>query len=629
MNQKSGVKSLTIVFICLLTIFTFCLPAGSISAQEESKGILILNSYHKGLYWSDGEMQGIEAALPKNVNVSVEYMDTKRLADDEYLNLLYETYKLKYQHTEFDCLISLDNNAFNFMLKYRDSLFPGPPLVFGGVNHFQDAMIAGHDLVTGVAETIDYEGTIEFALKLHPHTKQVLVLTDHTTTGQTNRQYLEKLAREDRFPVELVFLDKGDGLDLPELLTIVSNVPSDSIVYYSDFFRDKHGNLINHEEFLPILSSASTAPIYNTGDFYLGHGTVGGKLVSGFYEGDAVGQMVARILKGEPVSEIPVQREGISKYMFDYEQLKRWDIPLSALPEDSIIFNAPPTSVSTSFYEQYKEIIWGTGFFIVGQMIAIVALWISIIRRERAQKEIRILNEELEQRVIERTAQLEATNKELEAFAYSVSHDLRAPLRSVNGFSQVLLEDYAQVLDEPGKDYLYRVCAASQRMGQLIDDLLQLSRVTRGELRHTLVNLSDLVREIATEFQQTQPTRQVEFFIASGLIVNGDSHLLQVVLENLLDNAWKFTRNQAHATIEFGGTEINGDTAYFVRDNGVGFDMTYADKLFGAFQRLHRMTEFEGTGIGLATVQRIIHRHGGQVWAKAEVDKGATFYFTL
>jgi len=249
--------------------------------------------------------------------------------------------------------------------------------------------------------------------------------------------------------------------------------------------------------------------------------------------------------------------------------------------------------------------------------------------RRKAEEEILGMNEELERRVSERTEQLEAANKELESFSYSVSHDLRAPLRSIDGFSQVLLEDYSDRLDAEGKDSLRRVRAATQRMAQLIDDILGLSRTTRAEMRFETVDLSAIAEAVSAELRKSEPGRDVEFVIAPGLAAEGDPRLLAVMIENLLGNAWKFTSRHARARIEFGMLLRDGRPVYFVRDDGAGFDMGYAGKLFGVFQRLHGTAEFEGTGIGLATVQRIMHRHGGRVWAEGEVEKGATFYFTF
>ncbi len=250
----------------------------------------------------------------------------------------------------------------------------------------------------------------------------------------------------------------------------------------------------------------------------------------------------------------------------------------------------------------------------------------DVSEARRAEDAIKSLNTDLKHRA----AQLENANRELEAFSYSVSHDLRAPLRSIDGFSQLLVEDFGAELPGEAQDSLQRIRAASQRMAQLIDDILALSRVTRTSIDRRGVDLSAMAMAIAEDLRQEEPQRNVTFVIPQDLAAEADPHLIQVLLNNLLGNAWKYTGKHASARIEFGRfTDSRGRIVYFVRDDGAGFDMAYANKLFGAFQRLHAASEYAGSGIGLATVQRIVHKHGGEVWAEGAVEQGATFYFTL
>jgi PAS domain S-box-containing protein len=255
----------------------------------------------------------------------------------------------------------------------------------------------------------------------------------------------------------------------------------------------------------------------------------------------------------------------------------------------------------------------------------VIAAIRDVTERDRIERKIQALN----QRLTRDNAELAAVNLELEAFSYSVSHDLRAPLRAIDGFSQALLEDCSDTLDDTGRDYLDRVRRSAQRMGLLIDDLIKLSRVTRADTHMQDVDLSALAERIAQDLKATEPERLVDFSIQPALVAHGDARLLQIVLENLLGNAWKFTSGRTPSRIEVGRSRQDGEEAFFVRDNGAGFNMAYVDKLFRAFQRLHDAADFAGTGIGLATAQRVIHKHGGRIWATGEIDKGATFYFRI
>jgi PAS domain S-box-containing protein len=739
----------------LISLMVGCLSFENVAAEQGTKRVFVLNSFNRGYTWTDNMLLGIEDAFTLS-GIQVEtytiFMDMKRIPPTpQYFSQLKALIHEGYKDIHFDAVLACDNDALDFMRKYRDELFPGVPVVFSSINNFNESMLDGRNDLTGTSENADYVGTIQSALKLRPTANQVVVIVDGTTTGLAHRWAVEKIRTQ--FPPNITFtyLSLAD-ITLNELAKKLSQLSSNSIVLLLQHFIDKTGVSYTIQESTPLLTQSASVPVFVASDIRVGLGALGGHVVSGYAHGNAAAQMVVRILKGTDIRSIPVLLDSPNRYMFDYRVMRRFNIEESALPQGSIVINKAPSLLDA--YENEIRVFVGTFIVLCGVLIyllfeirkrrriervlrenqimlsniinsvpqsifwkdrtgiylgcnqnfaqavgissaqivgltdydlpwsraeadayraddqevislnqpkqhiiepgraadgtpiwadttkvpltdvtgkpyGVLGVYEDITTRKQAEEEIRQLNALLEQRVADRTAQLTAANQELEAFSYSVSHDLRAPLRAMSGFSSILRDEYAQQLDEKGNHYLSRIQEASEHMGQLINDLLNLSRIGRAVFTSQQVDLSALATQVAAELKFQFPHRRLDFEIAANLIVQGDENLLKIVMENLLNNACKFTSQREQAIIQVSSLEQDGEKIFFVRDNGAGFNMEYANKLFVAFQRLHSEREFPGTGIGLATVQRIIHRHGGRVWADGEVDKGATFYFTV
>ncbi|MCK4543057.1 MAG: GHKL domain-containing protein [Spirochaetales bacterium] len=584
-----------------------------------AKRALILASYHTDHEWTDNLVEGIEdflnAEFLNNIKLYIEYMDTKKYPADEYLQKLYEVYKYKYNEVEFDVIISSDDNAFNFLRKHQDELFPDTPVVFCGVNYFDDSLLAGQNQFTGVVERFDVKSTLEAALKMHPDTRQVVFISDKTTTGISSWE-LSQEQITGFINLKFILLD---DFYMSELLEMLQGLADDNIVIYLPFYWDKSGKYFPPAETLSMISSICSVPIYSMWNMYLGHGIVGGKLCAGYYHGEKAAEIAVRVLHGENAGGIPVARESPNRYMFDFSQIERWGIKLSDLPEDSIVINRP-----YPFYEENKVLIWIITTFIILQTLVITVLLINMSKRKHAENTLLKQKDELNQTVTD----LERSNTELEQFAYVISHDLQEPLRMVSSYMQLLERRYKGKLDSDADDFIGYAVDGTKRMEMLINDLLTFSRVgTRGKafkptnletvLELVLKNLKLAVEEnCAVITHDILPT------------VTADAPQMLQLIQNLIDNAIKF-RSEKPPCILITAEQKEKEWLFSVRDNGIGIKSEYFQRIFVLFQRLHTIQEYSGTGIGLALCKKIVERHGGRIWVESEPGRGAVFYFTI
>lgn len=617
-DRYGNALSVLLLFVLLIVSSPACpqSPAGS-DRKAPPPNILILNSYHDGYSWSDNEVAGISEILKKSwgkIELHIEFLDSKNFPDNEHFAQLQALFAVKYLSHKPSLVIILDNPAFEFAIKYRQKLFNGIPLVFAGLNDYTPAMLKGEKGVTGIVEKQDFVGTIKLAQTLQPGLKEVVMLHDATASGLASRKEAEEQFTTFNSTVKLSYLPE---MTIDEISATLKKLEPGTIVLPFSYSRDKAGQIFNHSQLGQILSKNSPVPVYGTKEERLGYGIIGGSLLEGKSHGAVAAELATRILNGENPDAIPVITTPRSTFQFDYQQLLKFKINPDRLPPGSEIINKPP-----GFYQQHALVINVSTGIILLILASAAGLYIATRRTIRAEEAL-VEAERSKARV------LAAANKEMESFLYTISHDLQAPLRHITSYSDILQEEYHHLLGEQGSRYLHRLKMASQKMTELINDILSLSRIAKVELYRTQFDLGLLASDILAGLQGQESSRDVTLTASTDMKVNADRKLMTLVLDHLIGNAWKFTANTRHGMIHIGTKTDAGRIVYFIKDNGVGFDMQYAEKLFAPFQRLHPEREFEGAGVGLSMVQRIINRHGGQIWAESKPGEGATFFFTL
>jgi signal transduction histidine kinase len=414
------------------------------------------------------------------------------------------------------------------------------------------------------------------------------------------------------------------GLSIAELKRKLAELPRQTVVFFVSSTQDSAGMNYGNVEVIGQISPTSSAPVYGATDAQLGFGIVGGRLTSFEALGTGGAQIGLRVLAGEEPAAIGPQ--GIpSVPMFDWRELERWQISEESLPPGSIVRFKKP-----SFWHQYRARIIGALALFVLQTMFIAVLLIERRRRHRAKEALDLLNAELEERITARTAALDNKTRELETFAYSVAHDLKAPLRGIDGYSRLLLEDHFNSLNEEGRTFLKTIQGSSREMSQLIDDLLTYSRLERRELKVQSLDLPPLVTTVIEQAKRAETDRRIDFEVrVKGGSVVADPGGLTQSLKNYIDNAVKFTRNIPNPIIEVGASDTPTNYVLWVRDNGIGFDMKYHDQIFDIFQRLNSADDYPGTGIGLAIVRKAMERMGGRAWAESKPGEGASFYLEI
>ena len=610
----------------LLVVCVFTMPAPLSRAQATAAKRLVV------LYWDNKEFPGnarFEASLKaqlqldrrQDIEYFPEYFEASRFPDQNTAVSFRNYLQAKYRNRTVDVVVASADAPLKFLLDYRTELFPNSPIVFVANNPpASDTLVSGAGM-TGVHYKNAYRETVNLALRLHPGTKHVFVVSG---TPQQDRRF-ENLTQQELSGFNKVDITYLTDLPLTELIVKTRSLPPGSVILYVwQQSLNEQGKLLESYEVLSRIAPGASAPIYGFGTVILGSGIVGGYLQGPEMSGTKAGELIDRILSGTSAREIPVEQSE-KVLMFDWRELQRWGVAESSLPPASVV-----RFKEFTFWELYKWRIVGLIALVILQSALIAVLLVERRRRRRAKEALDQLNAELETRIEDRTSALNAKSRELEVFAYSVAHDLKAPLRGIDGYSRLLLEEYAGSLDGEGRHFLQTIQASTDEMTQLIDDLLAYSRLERRELKPDEIQLGPMINSLVEEKKREATERPIDFVIdVNGATVLADANGLAQSLRNYLDNAIKFTGKVAEPCIEVGSKESADSCLLWVRDNGIGFDMKYHDRIFDIFQRLNVAEGYPGTGIGLAIVRKAMERMGGRAWANSEPGHGATFYLEI
>jgi len=618
-------RSRTVIKLSVIILFALLgvLSTRDVAAAESAKRVLIFSSADvntPAITILNRSVRSTFQAWPVRVQFYNESLDALRIPNEKYETEMVRLLQRKYEGENLDLILCFGADSLKFMLKHEAELFANVPTVFVAHDRREIADLTLGPNVAGVVDRIAVSPILDDALFLQPRTRHVMVITGNSAL---DKFWLEQAKKDfDPYQNRIEFSYLTDKT-LDELKPQVSQLPAETIVFIVSFTLDRNGISYSTVEAAALLSASANSPIYGPVDTQFGQGIVGGHLLSYESLGRRAAEIAMRIFVGEKPGKVGVQTVQ-SVAIFDARQLRRWNISESALPPGSRVYFKEPT-----FWELYKWRILVVLALIALQTLFIVGLLIERRRRRRARELLDQLNAELEQRVVDRTAALNAKSRELEIFAYSVAHDLKAPLRGIDGYSRLLLEDHSE-LNQEGRFFAETINEATAEMSQLIEDLLDYSHLERAEVERTRIELQPFVKSMVEQTIREMGERKIDFIVnINGGHVQANTRGLTQALRNYLENAIKFTRNQEQAKIEIGTEEATDSYVLWVRDNGIGFDMKYHDRIFGIFQRLNPSDEYPGTGIGLAIVRKAMERMGGSAWATSEPGRGATFFLEI